>query len=111
MAPEKPAAYADLGDMSEDARIAVIGQMVMTQRKTVAFVVDAVPPAKVRRYIRKLTGRFPGIRILEQLAGPTPGAVLVKVAPPDLTPKTDCDRCGGMMIHERLKGYRCPRCD
>jgi hypothetical protein len=22
-----------------------------------------------------------------------------------------CAKCGGIMVHERLKGYRCPTCD
>ncbi len=24
---------------------------------------------------------------------------------------TECPTCGGERIHERLRGYRCPRCD
>ncbi len=42
--------YADLGDLEEDKRIAMIGHMAMDHKKTVAFVTDKEPAGKVPRY-------------------------------------------------------------
>ena len=74
--------FADIADFGEDYRIKIIGETVMNQKKIVAFVTDSKPPSKVKRYITKLKERFPGIVIIDQFDGPTPGCVSVRVGPP-----------------------------
>lgn len=73
--------FADLADLGEDYRIKIIGETVLKHRKVVSFVTDAKPPSKVDRYIKKLLERYPGVVVLERLAGPGPDAVSVKVGP------------------------------
>lgn len=74
--PHKPF-YADLADLPEDERIAIIGQQA-ENGKRVAFVVE--DDAKAERYIRSLLLRFT-VKILERGAGPVPNTVYVKVGP------------------------------
>jgi hypothetical protein len=74
--------YEDLADRDEDARIDRIGWAVMNEHKTVAFMTDSDPPDKADRYIRKLTERFPGIRVISRGAGPVADVVYVKMGPP-----------------------------
>jgi hypothetical protein len=73
--------YADIADHDEDDRILIIGQQVMTQNKTVAFIVDD-QPGKVDRYIEKLRAKFPGIRLIWRGKGPVAGCEAVKMGPP-----------------------------
>lgn len=73
--------YADLGDMEEDRRIAIIGDAVMRLGKTAAFIMDA-DAGKADRYIAKLKAKFPSIVVLARFNGPVPGTVSVKVGPP-----------------------------
>jgi hypothetical protein len=82
MADKPTPFYADIADHEEDARIDIIGSTVMKHRKTVAFITDS-DPGKADRYIRKLTERFPGIKILGRFNGPVLNTVSVKVGPPD----------------------------
>ena len=77
-----PPIYLDLGDFEEDQRIETIGRTVLEQHKTVAFVTDA-DPGKADRYIRKLTERFPGLRVLGRFDGPVPDTVTIQVGPPE----------------------------
>ncbi|MGN6206034.1 hypothetical protein [Humibacter sp.] len=76
----KPEGYADLGDLSEDERITIIGRTVVERGKTVAVCVDD-QPAKVARYIRKIRDRFPTIVVLSQSKGPARGIVTIKLGP------------------------------
>lgn len=55
--------YADLADLPEDQRIAIIGRVVTEQLKTVGFFVD--DDEKADRYIEKLTTSFK-VRVLER---------------------------------------------
>lgn len=71
-------AYADLGDLSEDERIAVIGRVASEQMKITGFIVE--DNDKADRYIRKLTERFK-VRIICRGAGPIKDTVFVKVGP------------------------------
>lgn len=80
--------FADLADHDEDKRINIIGSTVMSTRKTAAVVVDDVP-GKLERYVKKLKERFPGIVILDEIAGPTPGARTVRCGPPGTVVQTD----------------------
>lgn len=73
--------YADIADLDEDNRIALIGDYVMRYRKTAAFVTDS-DPGKSDRYIQKLKHRYPGINIIGLIDGPVPNTVTVKVGPP-----------------------------
>lgn len=75
-------AYLDLGDMDEERRIDMIGQAAAAGN-VVAFVTDA-DPGKADRYVKKLLGRFPTLRVVERFAGPVAGTVTVKVAPAEL---------------------------
>lgn len=80
METKKPI-FADIADLEEDRRIEIIGGMAMAG-KTVAFITDS-DEGKADRYIKKLTERFPGIRILGRFDGPVPNTVSVKVGPPE----------------------------
>jgi hypothetical protein len=63
------AKYADLADMPEDDRIAIIGQTA-EGGKRVAFIVE--DDAKADRYIEKLTKRF-RVSVAKRLDGPLKG--------------------------------------
>jgi hypothetical protein len=69
-------AYADLGDLPEDDRIAVIAKTA-AHGHVVGFVVE--DDAKADRYITKLA-RYQ-VRIIDRGAGPVRGTVLVRVGP------------------------------
>jgi hypothetical protein len=73
--------YKDIADDPEDDRITKIGEKVMKERLTVGFITDA-EEGKADRYIRKLSERFPGIRVIWRGNGPVAETVLVKVGPP-----------------------------
>ncbi|MDX2074686.1 MAG: hypothetical protein SFX19_10055 [Alphaproteobacteria bacterium] len=76
--------YTDLGDLPENKRIEVIGNMVMTapqishDRPFVAGIA-LEDQAKADRYAEKLKKRFPQIRIIETVPGLVPGTVLLRV--------------------------------
>lgn len=79
--------FADIADFEEDKRIEIIGHNAMDHKRTVGFIVDAMPyktpQEKADRYIEKLQARYPGIRIIERGApGPLAGTLFVKVGPP-----------------------------
>ena len=71
------AKYADLGDMEEDRRIALIGHRAVDHRESVAFVVEDF--TKADRYMKKLKDKFPLIEEVERGKGPTKNTVYVKV--------------------------------
>ena len=73
MAPK----YADLYEFSEDERITAIGKSAMTGL-TVGVCLEKNEPAKIARYIRKVTTRYPEIAVLEQADGPIANVVTVK---------------------------------
>lgn len=77
---KKPEGFADLADLPEDERIAMIGHYVTAHGKTVAVCVDDVQ-AKVDRYVRKLREGFPGLVILDITKGPVAGARTIRVGP------------------------------
>jgi hypothetical protein len=79
--------YADLADLGEDDRITAIGNSVMKAPASsgdkplmTAFIVE--DHAKADRYIEKLQGRFPGIRIIDRFDGPVKDVVTVRVGAP-----------------------------
>lgn len=76
MSARKPA-FADLADLPEEERIAIIGKSAESGKR-VAFVVD--DNAKADRYIRKLLLDF-NVRVLERGSGPVKNTVYVKVGP------------------------------
>ena len=72
-------AFADLADLPEDERIAIIGK-VAAEGSITGFVVD--DDVKADRYIRKILALHYRVRLISR--GPFPGvdkAVLVKVGP------------------------------
>lgn len=71
-------AYKDLHSMSEDERINHIGNSVMASGLLVGICTDD-EPGKPERYIKKLTERFPKIKIIETVKGPVAGIVTIKV--------------------------------
>lgn len=77
---KRPEAYVDLHSLAEDERIDMIGHTVTVHGKTAAVCVDDLP-GKPERYIDKLTRRFPGLRIIDQCKGPTPGVITIRVGP------------------------------
>jgi len=72
-----PKGYADLADLPEDERIAVIAHHVRDHGLTVAVAVDN-DPGKPERYTRKL--RKAGC-LVEQLPGMVRGTVTLRVEP------------------------------
>lgn len=72
--------YADLHNLAEDDRITLIGNTMMQNNYTVGVCVDDVP-GKPERYIEKLKKKFPGIEVVDQMKGPTPGIVTIKLRP------------------------------
>lgn len=69
--------FADLADLPEEERIAIIGKEAESGKR-VAFVVEDT--AKADRYIRKLLLDF-NVRVLERGRGPVKDTVYVKVGP------------------------------
>lgn len=72
--------YADLADLPEDDRITAIGTAA-TAGDLVGFFVD--DDEKADRYLRKLTERFPLVRVVSR-GGPNDflkGTVFVRVGP------------------------------
>jgi hypothetical protein len=67
--------YADLADLPEDDRIAIIGRTAEDGQR-VAFVVE--DHAKADRYIDKLTKRF-RVSVAKRLSGPVKDTVSVIV--------------------------------
>jgi hypothetical protein len=76
----KPEAFLDLHRLSEDQRIDMIGHTVTEHGKTVAVCVDDIT-GKPERYIAKVQKLFPGVAVLGQFKGPTPGVVTIKFGP------------------------------
>jgi hypothetical protein len=70
----------DLFNLSEDQRINVIGNYVMTLTpdKEVVIAVDDLP-GKRERYIIKLYEKFDGVEVFAQGNGPVKGSVYFKV--------------------------------
>lgn len=66
--------------MEEDKRIDLIGQAVMreTQPKIMAVMVDD-DGSKAQRYIDKLAARYPDIKVIDQMKGPTAGVVTIRI--------------------------------
>jgi len=72
--------YLNLGDQSEDDRIDTIGRAVVASQSLCGFCVDD-EPGKPERYIEKLRARFPELAVVDQIKGPVPGVVTVRVQP------------------------------
>jgi hypothetical protein len=72
--------FSDLGDLTEDDRIAVIGNHVMEKMQTVTFIVET--KTKAARYISKLKEKFPGIVLVGTGKGPIAKTITVKMRPP-----------------------------
>jgi hypothetical protein len=68
-------AFADLADLPEDERIAIIVRTA-SAGNVVGVVVDDDQAAD--RYIRKLNAR---VRVIDRQAGPVKGTVLIRVGP------------------------------
>ncbi len=71
--------YEDLHELSEDDRIKVIGDAAMTG-KTVGVCLEKSEPQKIARYIAKVTERFPAVRVIERIEGPTTLVITIKFA-------------------------------
>lgn len=70
--------YADLGDLSEDTRVNMIGATA-TAGKIVAFIVE--DDVKADRYLKKMRQHGYDIRVVERGKGPVKNTVFVKVGP------------------------------
>ena len=71
--------YSDLADLPENERIRIIGEAAMAGNIIgVALEDDA---QKIKRYIKKLTKRFPKVRHVSTDPGIVRGTVLVRVGP------------------------------
>lgn len=70
--------YADLGDLSEDTRINMIGATA-TSGKIVSFIVE--DDAKADRYLNKMRQQGYDVRVVGRGKGPVKNTVYVKVGP------------------------------
>lgn len=70
--------FVDLGDLSEDARIDILGHRSQDHGETNVFVVE--DDEKADRYIAKLTSRYK-VKILRRGVGPITNSVFVEVGP------------------------------
>lgn len=59
----KPTPYADMYTVPEDKRIEMIGGMATD--KVVGVMLEKNEPAKIARYIKKVTTRFPKVRHID----------------------------------------------
>lgn len=76
--PELPRAFMDLHRLSEDERIAVIGEFCLANPARRVAVPTDDEQGKAERYKRKLEERYPQLRV--ELAGPLmKGVVLLRV--------------------------------
>lgn len=71
--------YADLADLPEDDRIAIIGKTAEAG-KLIAVAIDD-DPKKVKRYIKKVTKRFPKARHIATLPGLVANTVTIQFGP------------------------------
>ena len=79
--------YADLHELPEDERIAIIGDRAEAGNLIAVFVDNE--PEKVARYIRKMAERYPTVRLIKQTddalvvktAGGSEGATLLQFGP------------------------------
>lgn len=71
--------YSDLADLPEDERIRIIGEAA--EAGNVVGVALENDEAKIRRYIEKVTKRFPTVRHVATDPGIVPGTVLVRFGP------------------------------
>ncbi len=69
--------YADLGDLPEDERIAIIGAATVEGR-IIGFFVD--DDAKADRYLTKLLANY-RIRVVSRGPGPVAGSILIRIGP------------------------------
>lgn len=73
-------AFADLADLPEDDRIAIIARTAsQPDAGVIGFVVD--DDAKADRYISKLLAASSQVRLIDRGPGPVKGTVLVRVGP------------------------------
>lgn len=70
-------AFADLADLPEDERLALIAATA-NHGHIVGVAIDD-ESEKIERYIRKLKAL--GVRIIDQRPGPVPNCVMVRVGP------------------------------
>jgi hypothetical protein len=70
--------YADLHEITEDERIAMIA--ASAQEKLVGVILEKDEPEKVARYIEKLTTKY-SVRHVDTVPGPFSRVVLVRFAP------------------------------
>jgi hypothetical protein len=72
--------FADLHEMPEDQRIDLIG-LAASKGKVIGVLLERHEPAKVERYIRKVTERYPNVIVIERVNGPTAKVVTIKFGP------------------------------
>jgi hypothetical protein len=80
-----PKIITDLHALPEDERINLIGAQAIAGH-VVGVLLEKDQPEKVARYIEKVTTRYPGVRVVAQVDGPTPATVTVKFGPPRQRP-------------------------
>lgn len=71
--------YSDLADLPENQRIEIIGKAAEAGNLCGIALED--DDEKIRRYIEKLTTRFPKVRHISTAPGIVPGTVLVSIGP------------------------------
>lgn len=72
--------YADLADLSEDDRIAIIARRAADQHAgIIGVIVD--DDEKADRYITKLLEASSQVRIIDRGPGPVKGTVLIRIGP------------------------------
>lgn len=71
--------YADLASLPEDERIRIIGEHAAAGNLVGVPIEDE--PAKVARYIRKVTERYPTVRHVDTCPGIVPNTVTIRFSP------------------------------
>lgn len=69
--------YQDLHKLPEDDRITLIGERA-TKGERIAVLLERDEPEKIDRYIRKVTERFPHVRLIAKGPGPVPSVIALQ---------------------------------
>lgn len=69
----------DLAALSEDNRIDLVGEAAAGA--IVGVILEREDSAKIERYIAKVTGRYPRVRLIDRVDGPTSLAVTLRFGP------------------------------
>lgn len=79
--------FADLHRLQEDDRIREIGEKAAAGNLVGVLVDDQ--EKKIARYIKKVTERYPTVKLIDRQPGPTRGIVTLRFGPNKTNPKVN----------------------